>query len=67
MLILLFFKEMGIVFDRKGRIVVDSRYMISREGVFVVGDVVLGLLKVGRVVKDGLYVVEFIYLWLMGR
>lgn len=62
-----FSKEMGIALDRKGRIVVDSRHMTSREGVFAAGDVVLGPSKVGRAVKDGLYAAESIHLWLMGR
>lgn len=62
-----FSKEMGIALDRKGRIVVDSRHMTSREGVFAAGDVVLGgPSKVGRAVKDGLYAAESIHLWLMG-
>jgi len=55
----------GIATDRKGRIVVDSRHMTSREGVFAAGDVVLGPSLVGRVTKDSLYAGRDIHLWLM--
>ncbi|NJE04162.1 FAD-dependent oxidoreductase [Thermococcus sp. MV11] len=54
----------GIATDRKGRIVVDSRHMTSREGVFAAGDVVLGPSLVGRATKDGLYAGRDIHLWL---
>ncbi|AFL95347.1 putative glutamate synthase subunit beta [Thermococcus cleftensis] len=56
----------GIATDRKGRIVVDSRHMTSREGIFAAGDVVLGPSLVGRATKDGLYAGRDIHLWLTG-
>ncbi|AMM54756.1 FAD-dependent oxidoreductase [Pyrococcus kukulkanii] len=62
-----FAEDVGIAVDKKGRIVVDSRHMTSREGVFAAGDVVLGPSKVGRAVKDGLYAAESIHNWLSGR
>jgi len=60
-----FGKDTGIALDRKGRIVVDSRHMTSREGVFAAGDVVLGPSKVGKAVKDGLYAAKNLHYWLM--
>jgi len=56
----------GIATDRKGRIVVDSRHMTNREGVFAAGDVVLGPSLVGRATRDGLYAARDIHLWLTG-
>ncbi|ASJ10031.1 glutamate synthase [Thermococcus sp. P6] len=58
--------DAGIAVDGKGRIVVDSRHMTSREGVFAAGDVVIGPSKVGRAVLDGLLAAESMHLWLRG-
>lgn len=62
-----FAEDAGIAVDRKGRIVVDSRHMTSREGVFAAGDVVIGPSKVGRAVLDGLLAAESMHMWLLGR
>ncbi|WP_297064713.1 FAD-dependent oxidoreductase [Thermococcus sp.] len=61
-----FGENVGIATDRKGRIVVDSQHMTSREGVFAAGDVVLGPSLVGRATRDGLYAARDIHLWLTG-
>jgi len=60
-----FGENCGIATDRKGRIVVDSRHMTSREGIFAAGDVVLGPSLVGRATRDGLYAGRDVHLWLM--
>ncbi|MBO8174599.1 MAG: FAD-dependent oxidoreductase [Thermococcus sp.] len=62
-----FAEDVGIAVDKKGRIVVDSRHMTSREGVFAAGDVVIGPSKVGRAVLDGLLAAESMHMWLLGR
>jgi len=62
-----FSEDIGIAVDKKGRIVVDSRHMTSREGVFAAGDVVIGPSKVGRAVLDGLVAAESMHMWLSGR
>jgi len=62
-----FAEDVGIAVDKKGRIVVDSRHMTSKEGVFAAGDVVIGPSKVGRAVLDGLLAAESMHMWLLGR
>ncbi len=62
-----FSQDIGIEVDRRGRIVVDSRHMTTKEGVFAAGDVVTGPSKVGRAVLDGLLAAESLNMWVLGR
>ncbi len=57
----------GIKVDRRRRIIVNEKYMTSREGVFAAGDVVTGPWNVGRAVGAGLRAAKNIHIYLSSR
>ncbi len=57
----------GIKVDRKNRIIVDERYMTTREGVFAVGDVVTGPKDIPSAIKAALVASEAIHEYLENK
>mgnify|MGYP000577785568 CR=1 FL=1 len=58
---------LGIKLDRRGRVLVDEKYMTSRTGVFAAGDVVTGPWNVGKAIGNGLRAARSIHLFLESR
>jgi glutamate synthase (NADPH/NADH) small chain len=60
-------KELGIALDQSGNVIVDENYMSSLEGVFSVGDMVMGASLVVRAIHQGRAVARAIDKFLMGE
>jgi len=57
---------LGIKLSRRGEIMIDERFMTSREKVFAAGDVVAGATKVGRAFQSGLKAAYWVDRYLQG-
>jgi glutamate synthase (NADPH/NADH) small chain len=57
---------LGIKLSKGGGIMIDEKFMTSREKVFAAGDVVVGATKVGRAFQSGLKAADSIDRYLQG-
>ena len=51
-------REIGVVFDERGRVVVNRRFETSVAGVFAIGDVIAGPMLAHKAEEEGIAVVE---------